>query len=219
MIKAYNLGIKNFDIVDRLKTSLNFENIFIRNDAKCAGLCEKMYGSLKNYSNCVFICLGTGIGSAVFMENRMLSAKEYAGFELGHMVIERNGRECTCGRKGCFETYASMKVFKTNINERMKIDECNGDSIYDVIVKNKNDLQDIIDEYIRNLCIGFTNIINIFEPEAICIGGSFVHFKNILLEPLVRELRDDCKIFDGIIPEIVMAQMGNDAGVIGATIM
>ena len=219
MIKASNLGIENFDIASKLKNALDFKNIYVKNDAKCAGLCEKEFGSLKEYSNCVFICLGTGIGSAVFMEDKLLSAKEYSGFELGHMVINENGKICSCGRKGCFEVYASMKAFKENITKRMNIDNCNGANIYEIVEKNKDKVQDIIDEYIKYLCVGFINIINIFEPEAICIGGSFAHFKNILLEPLVERLHNNCESFDDIIPDIVIAKMGNDAGVIGATII
>lgn len=82
IVKAENLGIKDFNIVGILKKYFNYENIFLRNDAKCAALCEKKYGNLKEYDNCIFLCLGTGIGGAVFINGNLLKSKKYEGFEL-----------------------------------------------------------------------------------------------------------------------------------------
>ena len=82
IIKAENLGLSNFDIVGKLKKYFNFQEIYLKNDAKCAALCEKKFGNLKGYEDCIFICLGTGIGAAVFMDGKLLKAKKYDGFEL-----------------------------------------------------------------------------------------------------------------------------------------
>lgn len=95
IIEASNLGIIDFDIVDILKKKLNFDKIYLRNDGKCAALCEKTYGSLKNYEDAIFLCLGTGIGGAVFKEGKLLSAKKKTGFEF---------RTC-CNKKGRREMY------------------------------------------------------------------------------------------------------------------
>ncbi len=82
IIKAENLGITDFHIVEILKDRLGFENITLANDAKCAGLCEKVYGNLKPYNDAIFICLGTGIGGAVFLDGKLLESKKFSGFEL-----------------------------------------------------------------------------------------------------------------------------------------
>lgn len=101
IIKAENLKIYNFPIIEKLQRYFSVP-IKLSNDAKCAGLCEKKYGALKQYEDAVFICLGTGIGAAVFMNGKMLTPKRYLGMELGHMTIKKDGLECSCGRKRMF---------------------------------------------------------------------------------------------------------------------
>ncbi len=105
-----------------MRKKLKFENIVLRNDAKCAALCEKRIGSMKEYQNAIFLTLGTGIGGAVFMQNELLRGKNNDGFEIGHMVIKADGDKCTCGNSGCFETYASMKVLKDKIAKKLNLD-------------------------------------------------------------------------------------------------
>lgn len=98
VVKAENLGIYNLAIIERLKRYFSVP-IKLSNDAKCAGLCEKKYGALKQYDDAVFMCLGTGIGGAVFLNGKMLKPKRYLGMELGHILIYKDGNQCTCGRK------------------------------------------------------------------------------------------------------------------------
>ena len=112
---AVNLGIADFNLEKALRDKFKEQyigKINMLNDGKCAGLAEKNNGSLKNYSDCVFLCIGTGIGSAVFLNNQFLQPIRNAGFEFGHMVINKNGEQCNCGNKGCFEAYCSKKKFK-----------------------------------------------------------------------------------------------------------
>ena len=106
-----NLHIKEFNLGEELNKKYKV-SVKIKNDGKCAGLAEKKYGSLKKYNDCVFLCIGTGVGSAVFLDDDLLEPKQNPGFEFGHMVIDKEGRKCNCGKNGCFETYASMKRFK-----------------------------------------------------------------------------------------------------------
>lgn len=202
------------------------------NDAKAAAIAEKEYGSLKGKKDCVFLCLGTGIGGAVFLNNKLLQANRNSGFEIGHMVIEKDGIECKCGKKGCFETYCSMKRLKDKLkkvlqekvkNRGQEIRIENAIQLKQQLKENEKDeqIQNIINEYIDNLIVGITNIIDLFEPEKICLGGSFVHFKDILYDKLVKEMetRDNITFNKGEIPKIVLAQIGNDAGLIGATLI
>lgn len=137
------------------------------------------------------------------------------------MIIQKNGIQCNCGKKGCFETYASIKRFKERISNEYNLQTISGDVIRRYIRNNISDakLKNIIDTYIEDLSIGISNIINIFEPEAICIGGSFAEYEDIFLEPLKRKLLDGDLLFnkrDDII--IKHAKLKNDAGIIGATL-
>lgn len=221
IIQATNLGIKNFDIISKLKKYFNID-ITIRNDGKCATLAEKEYGSVQQYSDIVYLCLGTGIGSGVIMNNKLLEPKRYEGFELGHTVIEKEGILCTCGKRGCLEQYASMRAFKQSLLSTLNLDKnINGSDLLEILKNKKEDIHvnKIIEEYLNNLALGIENIINIFEPEVICLGGSFVYYKDILLEKLKAKLKEKNATFNNeTIPDIVCAKLQNDAGIIGATL-
>lgn len=219
IIKAENLHIKNFNIASEINKYLNIP-VVLRNDAKCAALAEKEYGSLKKYNDAVFLTIGTGIGGAVFLGGKLLRPKKYEGFEIGHMSIKKDGRKCNCGRNGCFEKYASMKVLRDTVEKEFKKENLSGKEVEQILSDNKNieKTEKIIDEYLENLSEGLANLINIFEPETISIGGSFVYFKDILLEKLIKKLAEGNRLFNNQVPKIVMAKLKNDAGIIGAVI-
>ena len=225
--KIDDLSVKN--IVNLGIERLEFKDIYhkynipikLKNDSKSAGLAEFKYGSLKKYKDAVFLCLGTGIGSAVFLNGNLLQANKYVGFELGHIVIERDGEQCNCGKKGCFETYCAMKRFKEKAKKILNITNITSEALLEEIKKNENneEIAKLIDEYINNLIIGLSNIIDIFEPEAISFGGSFVYFKDLFYEKLVKEMHKRRYTFNkDDVPEIVLAELQNDAGMIGAVI-
>lgn len=221
VIKAENLGIENFEIVTELKKQFNIP-IYIENDAKCAAIAEKRFGSLKKYDDALFLIIGTGVGGAVFLDGKLLKPKRYSGFEVGHMVIKKNGTECNCGRKGCFEVYASMKRLKEKISKVFNLGTTDGKKIREFMEHNKenNELDEIIDEYIENLEIGLVNLINIFEPQAISIGGSFGHYEKIFIERLKNKINENGELYNKEqIPEIVVAELKNDAGIIGAAMI
>ena len=223
VVKSVNLGLENYEIVDNLKKKINLP-IQIRNDAKCAALSENTYGCLKGYNRSIFLTLGTGIGGAVIINNELLDTGDLPGCEIGHMVIEKDGLLCNCGRKGCFEKYASMKAFKNNLRSELGYNEkVSGKELLAIIKNTKPQeenylkIEKVITEYIENLSIGIANLVNIFEPEAIGIGGSFVYFEEVLLEALRKSLLEKDKLFN---PRedinIQTAVLGNDAGIIGA---
>lgn len=214
-----NLGIEKLNLKE-ISKKYNIR-MQIKNDGKAAGLAEFKYGSLKQYNDAVFLCLGTGIGSAVFLNEKLMQSNRHIGFEMGHMIIDRNGLECNCGKKGCFETYCSMKRFKDNVNKILNINEISAKELLEKVKENLNnsDIIKLIDEYINNLIIGLSNIIDIFEPEAIAIGGSFVFFKDIFYKKLVDEMNKRKYVFNKEnLPHIVLADLKNDAGIIGAVI-
>ena len=183
---------------------------------------EKKFGSLKKYDDAIFLIIGTGVGGAVFLNGKLLKPKRYSGFEVGHMVIEKEGINCNCGRRGCFESYASIKRLKEKIQKEFNLPDIDGKNIKDFIIKNIDNtkLKNIIDIYIDNLSIGITNLINIFEPEIISIGGSFAYYKEILLNKLEKRIVERDELFNKEdIPKVVAAELKNDAGIIGATMI
>lgn len=218
VIKAENLGIENLEIEKELKKYFSIP-IHLENDAKCAAIAEKEFGSLKKYEDAIFLIVGTGVGGAVFLDNKLLRPKRYSGFEVGHMVINENGIQCNCGRKGCFEAYSSMRRLKEKISKDFNLNTIDGIKIRKFIEQNQENekLNNILDEYIQNLQIGIANLINIFEPQAISIGGSFGHY-DILLKRLQDKINEKTELYNKEqLPKIVVAELKNDAGIIGAT--
>lgn len=225
VIKSVNLGLKNYKIVDVLNKKINIP-IKIKNDAKSAAIAESKFGALKGYNRVLFLTLGTGIGGAVIINNKLLDTGDLPGCEIGHMVIEKNGLECNCGRKGCFEKYASMKAFKNNLRKELGYDDnFSGKELLALIKntkkenKNYNIINKIKQEYIEYLAIGIVNLVNIFEPEVIGIGGSFVYFEDVLLDDLKNEIISKDMLFNKRKEiNIQTAVLGNEAGIIGAVL-
>lgn len=209
---------KAFNLPSILKEQFHVP-AYLKNDVKCSSLCEKELGSLKKYNNCIFMTLGTGIGGAYFYKNELVKPNTYQGFEIGHMMIEINGRECRCGRKGCFEEYASMRVFRKEIEELFQIQKVTSDKFFEIIKskEKQKEVNEIIDRYVRYLSIGITNLISIFEPDAICIGGSFAYYAPIFMDRLKEKIQKNFE--DREIPDLLVAKYANDAGIIGATML
>ena len=219
IIKSVNLGVKNYNLIQNLKDYIDLP-IKVRNDAKCAAIAESKIGALKQYKRSVFLTLGTGIGGAVIIDGKLLDTGKLPGCEFGHMIIQRDGIECNCGKKGCFEKYSSMKAFKNNLRRELNLDETTrGQELLDMIRKNGDNpkIKKVVDEYIEYLSIGISNLVNIFEPEVIGIGGSFVYFSDVLLEKLIKNVQQKKYLFNKREKLIIVpAALGNDAGIIGS---
>lgn len=225
VLSSGNVGIKNYNLKEKLQEKIDLP-ITIRNDAKCAAIAENTYGVLKGYDRSIFLTLGTGIGGAAFIDGKLLTAGNRPGYEFGHMVIQKDGIECTCGRKGCFERYASMKVFKNNLRNVLGVDETTrGEELLKIIRDTKPGdkdykvIQNTINEFIDDLSLGLVNLINIFEPQVIGIGGSFIHFEDVFLEKLRERVRMEITVKTERKDFVIRpAVLGNDAGIIGATL-
>ena len=220
IIKAVNLGIENYNISEIIKKATGLKTS-IKNDAKCSALAELKYGNLKGFDNGLFLCIGTGIGGAVIYNQKVLEAKNVPGYEFSHMIIQKNGILCNCGKRGCFEAYGSIKRFKEKIATEFGLTNLDNQNIKEFLINNLNDfrLKYFINQYIENLAIGISNLINIFEPEVIVLGGGFVDYSEILLEPLKKQILTGNLLFNkrnDIILEL--AKLGSDAGIIGATL-
>lgn len=214
-----NLDLPKLDIEKPLKKEFNLE-VKIKNDAKCAGIAESIYGSTKTAQDNIYLCLGTGIGGAAFLTNKLVEPRYKSGMEFGHMIVQKDGRECKCGSKGCFETYCSMKSLKRQVSETLELPaDFSGVAIVNEIRKHFNDLrlQPVIKEYVEYLSIGISNLVNIFEPEIVCIGGSFVHISDLIIPKVQEEIKNKKLLFNARKElKIVPASLENDAGIIGA---
>lgn len=217
--KSTNLSfLEGENIKESIKEKFNIP-VYIKNDAKCAAICEKKYGSLKEYSNCVFLTIGTGIGGVAFINDTMLSTTQNDLFKIGHITIQKDGIECKCGKKGCFEQYASITSLKKAVIKNYSINkQLTGKELYNFITEKLQDekIEKIINEYIENLNIGLSSIINLFEPEAIAIGGSFAYYKDIFFGKLEKKLKENQIRFGDNCPKLLIATHKNDAGIIGA---
>ncbi len=221
IVKAGNLNIKDFDLVSKLKEKYTIP-IKMRNDGKCAALAEKYYGAMKEFEDCVFINIGTGIGGAVFMDGKLLEPKRYSGFEIGHMIVNKGGRKCSCGKQGCLEAYASIKALKNKVAETLDMDnDISGQYLREeLLIKNDPRVQEDLDIFLEYLKTGICNLIDIFEPEVVCFGGSFSYYEgNPIYDKLIEKINEPKSTFnDGEKPKFVFAKFKNDAGIIGATL-
>ena len=221
IVKATNLSLEEFCLCEALEEALGI-NTQIRNDAKCAALAEKKYGSLKNYEDAVFVGIGTGIGGAVFLNGQLLEPDRNEGFEIGHMIIEADGRPCSCGKRGCFETYASIRALKQRVTNILGISsDISGQYLREnLLILDNKEVQDEVESFLNYLKIGLGNLIDIFEPEAICLGGSFAYYEgNPILDRLREKIKEsDATFTNSKTPDILTAHFKNDAGIIGATI-
>ena len=180
---------------------------------------KKKYGVLKDVEDAVFLCLGTGIGGATFYDGKLVEPKRSEGSEYGHMIIQKDGIQCNCGNKGCFEKYASMKAFKEGIRKVLNLDEqvTSKEILQELKKEFKNEsVNEYIDNYIDYLILGISNITNIIEPQTICLGGGFVYFEDILYQRLKEKMNLNKYKFNK--PNIVLATLQNDAGIIGSVI-
>ncbi|MBO4220158.1 MAG: ROK family protein [Clostridia bacterium] len=233
---ANNLNFVNFPIADILKEYLGVKTVYIENDANVAALAEAVAGAAKGAKDSVMITLGTGVGGGIIIDNKVYSGFNFAGAELGHMVIVHNGVPCNCGRRGCWESYSSAPALVRMTKEKIlecrekgietKLTEGIEDDLSNVsartafaVMKTTGDkaAKEVVDDYIAYLATGIGNIINIFQPEILSITGGISKEGDYLLKPLLeiinkeRYTRGDTKQ-----TEVKIASLGNDAGIIGA---
>ena len=188
----------------------------IANDADCAVLGEATAGAGREYQDVVMVTLGMGVGGGVFLDGELFAGKNIGGSELGHMVIVENGELCTCGRHGCLEAYASSTGLKRDAF-RITQKEMTPGEIFAGAAAGDKELKDLTDLYARRLGTGLVNIVNIFRPQLVLLGGELTEQVRTLLPGLRQMMKENC--FggeDSECPDIEIAALGNDAGVIGA---
>ena len=236
---ANNLPFKKFPIADLLKEYLGVKKVFIENDANAAAKAEAIAGAAKGAKYSVMITLGTGLGGGIVLNGQVYSGFNFAGAELGHIVIQKDGKQCTCGRRGCWETYSSATGLANMTREHLikarqegrktiiedmiggNLDNCNARVSFAAMKHGDEVGKEIVDEYISYLASGIATIINIFQPNVLSIGGGVCGEKDYLLKPLYELVFQQTYTKTGVTPqtELKIAELGNDAGIVGAAVL
>lgn len=207
--------------------------IILDNDANCAALAESMAGAARGAQNSVTVTLGTGVGGGVVIGGKVYSGFNYSASELGHMAIFAGGALCTCGRRGCWEAYASATAL---IEQTIKAVRQNPDSMINSLIDGDVDKIDaktafdaarqgdatgkrVVAEYIGYLGEGIINLINIFAPDVVVIGGGISKEGEFLLAPLRGMVRRYVYFKGEPQTRLKIAQMGSDAGIVGAAML
>lgn len=230
---ANNLAFNNVPAREMLRERLGVDNVFVENDANCAALGEAFAGCGNGSKNFVAVTLGTGVGSGIILDGKIVNGVNYAGGECGHMVIMVDGEQCSCGRKGCWEAYASatalirqtkraMDDYPDSIMHRLAGEEggVNGKTAFDAMRLGDIAGIEVVNNYIKYVSCGLINLVNALQPEIICIGGGICNEGDTLMEPLRRYVQAErYSIHSKIQTKIVKARLGNNAGIIGAALL
>ena len=204
--------------------------VYLGNDADCAAAGEWLYGAGRGLENFVMITLGTGLGGGFILNRKLYAGSGMAG-EIGHMVIRRDGAACSCGRRGCWEAYCSatglirqtretMAAHPESVLHRLAAERGQVDGRTAFLAAEQGDpaALELCRSYAEDLAAGLTNLVNFLDPEAVAIGGGVAGAPEELLLKPVREIvtRDCYARHVGRAPRIVTAELGGDAGLIGA---
>ena len=226
-IFSNNFGWKDVKIAQGIYDRVGL-SVEISNDANAAALGEAIFGAGKEFDDMIMLTLGTGVGGGIVVDNRLIEGNKGAGAELGHAVIEVDGEECTCGRRGCLEAYASATAL---IRDTKRAMQAHPDSkmweigdINAVTGKVAFDYKDVdeyakqvVDNYIEKLACGITNYANVFRPQAVILGGGVCAQGDNLIKPLQKIVDRD--VFAGELGpkcEVRVATLENTAGILGA---
>ena len=210
-----NIKWENVKLAEEMEKYLPIP-ICIANDADCAALGEAVAGAGTEYQDLIMITLGTGVGGGIILYGEIYEGKVLGGSEIGHMVIVEDGELCTCGRKGCLEAYASATALRRNVQHAVG-EVLEPKEIFERAEAGDETLRRVVDQYISHLGTGLVNIVNIFRPQLILIGGGISGQGETLLAPLREKMKEGCFGKEkGELPEIKIAALGNKAGIIGA---
>ena len=229
---ASNLGFKNTPMVKYIQETID-KPVFIENDANAAAYGEYVAGAAKGAKNAVCITLGTGVGGGIIVDGKIYAGSNFAGAEIGHTVIEVDGAQCSCGRKGCFEAYSSATGLIRMTKEAIAADpegimaklaaergKVNARTAFDAMRAGDAGAKAVVDKYIKYLAAGITNTINIFQPDVLCVGGGVCNEGDPLLLPMKAIVEREVYTRNSEKnTKIVIASLGNDAGIIGAAFL
>jgi len=225
-----NLDFYDVPITDYMENALG-KSVYVENDANAAAWGEFVAGSGKSTGSMILLTLGTGVGSGIVFNGHLFRGAFGTGAELGHAVIISGGEKCTCGRRGCLEAYASATALKNQAKakaiknpncEIMKLcggdaNRINGKTVFDA---TDDIARVIIEEYLGYLSEGIVSIVNMLQPEVICLGGGVSGAGERILEPIQKAVEEKAFArFGKKHTQVKIASLGNDAGIIGAALL
>lgn len=233
VVNAVNLGFKDVPVSEYLSQKLGIP-VILENDANAAAFGEFKAGKAKNTKNFVALTIGTGIGSGVVLDGKIFRGTNGIAGELGHTVIQLGGRQCSCGRKGCVDVYASATGLITTTKEAMEanksslmwelvnqdISKVNGITAFKAARQNDSVACAVVASYVEVLASCITNIINTFQPDMITIAGGISREGDFLLNPICHLVeKESLKNPAAPKPQIEIAKLQDNAGVIGAALL
>ena len=228
-----NLGFVNTPMVKYIQEDID-KPVFVENDANAAAYGEFVAGAAKGANNAVCITLGTGVGGGIIIDGKIYAGSNFAGAEIGHTVISVDGPQCTCGRKGCFEVFSSATGLIRMTKESMaknpdssmhklvaeRSGKVSARIAFDAMRMGDAAAKAVVDDYIKYLAAGITNTINTFQPDILCIGGGVCNEGDALLLPVKERVAKEVYTRNSKQnAQIVIAKLGNDAGIIGAAFL
>lgn len=230
VLYSCNLGFDNTDLRTLIKSKLGKE-VYVENDANAAAFGEVLNGAGKGCKDVVVVTLGTGVGGGIIIDGKIYTGFNFCGAELGHTVIQYGGRQCGCGRRGCFEAYSSATALINMTKEAMQqhsdskmweiaggsLDNVDGKTAFDGWRAGDEAAVGVVNMYIEYLGCGLTNIVNTFQPEVLLIGGGICKEGENLTKPLEEFIKRESYCIDpSRSTRLDIAKLGNDAGIIGA---
>ncbi len=228
-----NLNFNNVPAKRMLEERVGKSCVF-ENDANAAALGEAYAGAGNGVKNLVAVTLGTGVGSGIIVGGKVLGGTNDAAGEMGHTTIVVDGEQCNCGRKGCWERYASATALISQTKAKMQecpdskmwelsegsLDNVSGRTAFNAMYAGDEAGKQVVDQYIKYVAVGVTNIVNTFQPDVICIGGGISNEGDNLLDP-IRDFveRERYTKYAKKQTKVCKAVLGNDAGIIGAALV
>ena len=232
VIKTPNMAFNNTPFRSLFQNEWDVP-VYLGNDANCAAIGEYWAGAAKGCDPAVVVTLGTGIGGGLIANRKLLTGFANSGMEVGHMIIHPNGQPCGCGNNGCWEQYGSASALIRLTKEAMEkatdstlwnlcdgdITKVQGKTTFQAAGLGDSTARAVLDTYIEGLALGLANLVNILQPEIICLGGGIsMADETLLLDPLKEKVIQ--YVFDKTAPLCIeRAALGNDAGVIGAAML
>lgn len=226
-----NINFHNTPMVSMIQKEIDVP-VFLGNDADCAALGEAYAGATKDTRDSIMITIGTGIGGGIIINKKIYNGFNHIGGELGHTVIIKDGEECGCGRHGCWEAYGSATALIRQTKEAIgknpdsilakivdnDVDKVNGKTAFDAMREGCPVGEAVVENYIELFSTGLTNIINIFQPEMVVIGGGISKEGHELTDRIMKHVRAERFGKDNELEKTTVhtAVLGNDAGIIGA---
>lgn len=225
-----NIGWGKIDLVSLVKKHFD-KKVCIANDANAAILGEYKYGVAKNYDSVVMFTLGTGVGGGVIIDGKIFEGEECRGTELGHVTLILDGKECTCGRKGCIERYVSATaLIEQTKNAMLKdkttsmwgfvngdINKVDGRTAFECAKKSDTLAMNVVDDYVKYLSESILSMLNIFRPKAFVLGGGISEQGSYLIDKVIKYCEQNDYGYKGAPKtQILKASLGNDAGILGA---